>query len=87
MYSITKKVDNILNADLRQSLRANYWATLPIHKDEISKVPTEIILELHNREKELEEVKKKTDYQASAQFLSMFKKNWPKRAHSFVLFV
>ena len=50
VYFITKKVDNTRNGDLRRSLRAKYWATLAIHRDEILKVPTEIIFELRKGE-------------------------------------
>ena len=50
-----------------------YWATLNICKDQILKVPAEIILELRKREQELKEVNKTTtDCQASTQFVLLF---------------
>lgn len=57
VYFITKKMDNNggRNGDLRRSLRAKYWARLAIHRNELLKVPEEIIHELRERAKELEE--------------------------------
>ena len=67
VHFITKRVDDTRNGDLRRSQRTKYWATLPIHKGQILKVPPEIIFELRERKKEFEELSKQNNYRLPSQ--------------------
>ena len=55
VYVISKKMNSLRNGEVRRSLRGKYWATFAIHRDEILKVPADVIHELRQREKVIEE--------------------------------
>ena len=65
--TLLPRVNNTRNGDLRRCQQAKYWATLPIHKGQILKVPPEIIFELGKREKEFEELNKQNNYRLLSQ--------------------
>ena len=46
VYVNVKKMNMSRNGEVRRSLRGKYWATLAIHRDEILKVPADVIHEL-----------------------------------------
>ena len=52
VYVIMKTINSSRNGEVRRSLRSKYWVTFAIHRDEIFKVPADVIHELYRRENE-----------------------------------